>query len=291
MSRCTWLPPRARGRCSSRDRARSRVRTARPGSWKEVRASWVCVIGVVLDTSQPPGGQRLPRGSAAFIVRPSPAAVNRGPGCPSATVASTARHQEGACRTSSTSRPCRPRAWSRRRSRRRWPGCGPTRRATQEQVRPRLHRAAGRRGARDVEWVTRILKRRARPRRSRPSARGDRVRGRRHPDGLRVLRVRPVDQRDVHASRTPGSERSGSSWPTAWTSPRSWRRTVQVRPAEVEARRHDPRLLLRDQGRVLTFAVTAPAEGGAFRPPGPHRQRCSPGSGPSPGRTAPRRKR
>ena len=31
---------------------------------------------------------------------------------------------------------------------------------------------------------------------------------------------------------------------------------VQVRPAEVEAGRHDPRLLLRHQGRVLTLAAT-----------------------------------
>ena len=30
---------------------------------------------------------------------------------------------------------------------------------------------------------------------------------------------------------------------------------VQVGPAEVQARRHDPRLLLRDQGRVLSGAL------------------------------------
>ena len=48
-----------------------------------------------------------------------------------------------------------------------------------------------------------------------------------------------------------GSAPSGSSSPTAWTSPTSSRR-VQVRAAEVEAGRHDPRLVLRHQGRVLT---------------------------------------
>ena len=40
-------------------------------------------------------------------------------------------------------------------------------------------------------------------------ARGDRVRRRGHPDGLRVLRVRAVDQRDVRRSRTRGKRAVG----------------------------------------------------------------------------------
>ena len=43
--------------------------------------------------------------------------------------------------------------------------------------------------------------------------------GRGHPLGLRLLRERPVDQRALHRSTTPGSAPSGSSSPTGWRSP------------------------------------------------------------------------
>ena len=39
---------------------------------------------------------------------------------------------------------------------------------------------------------------------------------------------------------------------------RGARRPLQVRPAEVQARRHDPRLVLRDQGRVLRVSRPRP---------------------------------
>ena len=39
--------------------------------------------------------------------------------------------------------------------------------------------------------------------------------------GLRLLRERPVHQRDVHHRRSPRSGRSGSSSPRGWTSPPS----------------------------------------------------------------------
>ena len=48
-----------------------------------------------------------------------------------------------------------------------------------------------------IDWVHDILKTERDLVIESTTARGDRVRGRGDPDGVRVLRVRPVDQRDV----------------------------------------------------------------------------------------------
>ena len=48
-----------------------------------------------------------------------------------------------------------------------------------------------------VDWVHRILKE-ERDIVIVSSSRGDEISGREHPDGVRLLRERPVDQRDVH---------------------------------------------------------------------------------------------
>ena len=80
---------------------------------------------------------------------------------------------------------------------------------------------ATRKAKKTIDWVHRILEGGARHRHRVAAAGGDRVRGRGHPDGLRVLRERPVDQRDVHPRRTRRSGPSASSCPTAWRSPTS----------------------------------------------------------------------
>ena len=54
--------------------------------------------------------------------------------------------------------------------------------------------------ARPIAWVHNILEERDLVIASH-AARGDRLRGRGHQDGLRLLRERPVDQRDVHPRR------------------------------------------------------------------------------------------
>ena len=72
-----------------------------------------------------------------------------------------------------------------------------------------------------VAWVHRILEGRARHRHRVSPARGDCLRGREHPHGLRLLRERALDQRDVHRSTIPRSAPSDSSCPTAWRCPPS----------------------------------------------------------------------
>src|SRR6266567_1887375 len=87
-------------------------------------------------------------------------------------------------------------------------------------------------------------------------ARGYGLPGREHPNGLRLLRERSVDQRDVHrrrpqeaGGRVQALRRDGS--------PRGARLAVQVREAEVEAGRNHSRFLLRLQGRILTQTGSA----------------------------------
>ena len=137
------------------------------------------------------------------------------------------------------------------------PGCVGARWATrqrgallQEQIRSRLHRQPGRRGARDARLGEPRPLPRARHRHLRPSARGDFLRGGRSSDGLRVLRVRPVNQRDVRHRRR-GEARSRVQVLRGHGSPGGAGFALQVCAAKVEARRRDPRLLLRDQGRIL----------------------------------------
>lgn len=56
----------------------------------------------------------------------------------------------------------------------------------------------------------------------------------------------------------PGGKRAvGFKLSDGMDVPEEARRQVQVRPAAVEARGHDPRLVLRDQGRVLTRRTRA----------------------------------
>ena len=86
-----------------------------------------------------------------------------------------------------------------------------------------------RRGPEALEWVTPHPQGGARHRHRVPPARGHRLRGRRHADDLRVLRVRALDQRDVRPRTTAASGRSASSSPTAWRFPRNWRRASSSR--------------------------------------------------------------
>ncbi len=64
----------------------------------------------------------------------------------------------------------------------------------------------------------------ARPRHRIAAPRGDALSGREHPDRLRVLRERPLDQRDVRRRRRRRNGPSGSSSPTGWRCPPSWPR-------------------------------------------------------------------
>ena len=75
--------------------------------------------------------------------------------------------------------------------------------------------------------------------------------GREHPNRLCLLRERSIDQRDVHhrrpqeaGGRVQALRRDGS--------PHGARLAVQVREAEVEARRNHSRFLLRLRRRLLT---------------------------------------
>ena len=80
-----------------------------------------------------------------------------------------------------------------------------------------------------IDWVHRILKEERDIVIASPPARGDDLRGREHPHGLRVLRERALDQRPVPRSTTRRSERSGSSSPTGWRSPTSSARSSSRR--------------------------------------------------------------
>ena len=71
----------------------------------------------------------------------------------------------------------------------------------QEQVRPRLHRGACEQGQEDHRLGASDPQGRTRHRHRVSPARGDGLPGREHPDGLRLLRERTVDQRDVHRRR------------------------------------------------------------------------------------------
>ena len=71
----------------------------------------------------------------------------------------------------------------------------------QEQVRPRLHGGAGEQRQEDHRLGAPHPQGRARHRHRVSPARGDGVPGREHPDGLRVLRERAVDQRHVRPRR------------------------------------------------------------------------------------------
>jgi RNA polymerase sigma factor (sigma-70 family) len=134
------------------------------------------------------------------------------------------------------------------------PACGRTRPAT----------------SRTSTTTTSPSSRRARPRRpstgctassrrsatssSRPARSRRRLPGREHPDGLRVLRERPVDQRDVHDRRTPKKRAVGFKLSDGMEVP------AELADARFKFARQksklagtDPRLVLRDQGRVLTI--------------------------------------
>ena len=96
----------------------------------------------------------------------------------------------------------------------------------------------------------------ARPRHRVAPARGDRS-SRSRTSGGRTCSTRAACRSTCCTrSMTAGSGPSASSSPTAWRSPPS-SLVVQVREAEVEARRDHPRLVLRDQGRVLTRVAVA----------------------------------
>ena len=140
-------------------------------------------------------------------------------------------------------------------------GCGRPRRAArqrgpllQQQVRARVHRQPGRRGPR-TWWtrVSRILKdERGIVIGSTPlEATTFEVDG--HPHGLTSSTSRGCPSTSSTRSPTAASGPSASSSPTAWTCRRS-SRPVQVRPAEVEAGGDNPRVVLRDQGRVLRIS-------------------------------------
>ena len=105
-----------------------------------------------------------------------------------------------------------------------------------------------------VDWVHRILEGRARPRHRVAAARGDGVRGRRHPlgyvfyeSGLSINVMYTLEDGGQAGGRLQALRRDGD--------PGRARLALQVRPAEVEAGRHHPRLVLRDQGRVLTRSI------------------------------------
>ena len=164
------------------------------------------------------------------------------------------RRWEGfTCRTPSTSSRCPPRGWSRRRCAARSPGCAPTRRAT-SRTSTTTSSPSSRRARRQttVEWVHGILEGRARPRHLVPPARGDRSSwstGTRwayvfYESGLSINVLYGLEDGGEACGRVQALGRHGR--------PRGARGALQVRAAEVQARRHDPRLVLRDQGRALT---------------------------------------
>ena len=101
-----------------------------------------------------------------------------------------------------------------------------------------------------IDWVHRILKEERDIVIASPPAGGDGLPGREHPMDLRVLRERPLDQRAVPLD-DPKKRAVGFKLSDGMEVP-DGARLVQVREAEVEAGRDDPRLVLRDQGRVLS---------------------------------------
>ena len=102
-----------------------------------------------------------------------------------------------------------------------------------------------------IDWVHRILKEERDIVISSRPLEATALPGREHPNRLRLLRERSVDQRDVHrrrpqeaGGRVQALRRDGS--------PRGARLAVQVREAEVEAGRNHSRFLLHLQERLLT---------------------------------------
>ena len=160
--------------------------------------------------------------------------------------------RSGRWHTSWTSRTSPRSAWSRRRSRTPWPGCGPTRRATSRTSTTSTSPSSPpSKAKKTVDWVTGIL----RDERDLVIASPPLEATAFEAAGIRFAYVfyeSGLGINVMYEIADGGKRAVGFKLSEGMDVPAELADRFKFAAAEVEAGRHDPRLVLRDQGRALT---------------------------------------